>query len=188
MADKKEKKGLFYFLGCVFKVVFSIIKLIIMVVWKVLRVTGLILPMLYAIAGLILYLLVGFNPFLFRDGPMFVECILYAVGFGLSCLAALIISIKNLVIKPASSFKQGFDATLVKKDKKEEDNVEMPEKGLQDVRIEEPKTSYHEKPKVYFSEMQNRLIHEYRDRFEVFILKGKEEVLEKVEYKIEDQR
>ncbi len=179
MADNKDKKGFSYFVGSFAKVVFSIIRLTILVIWKVLKVTGLILPALYALIGVVLYLLVGFNPFLFKDGPMFVECVLYAIGFALSGLAALMISIKNLILKPMKNFKDGYKSTLKK-------DGEKSENGLQNIKVEEPKSTNIEKPKVYFSEMQNRLVHEYKDRFEVFIVKGKEQILEKVEYKIED--
>ncbi len=172
--DKKEKKGFFFVLGGLFKVLFAIIG----VLFKVLKKTGLIIPMLYALCGLVLYLVVGFNPLTFAE-DVYLECVLYAVGFGLSAVACLIIAVKNLVIKPAKSFKKGFSSTLAKKKDKGE-------QGLPDIAVEEPKQASTEKPRIYYSEMQKRLIHEYQDRFEVYIQKGSQEILEKVEYKIDN--
>ncbi len=173
--DKKEKKGFFYTLGSVVKVVYAVIRGLIRVLSK----TGLIIPGLYALAGCILYLAVGFNPVLFEES-VYLESVLYAIGFGLATLACAIIFVKNIIVKPCKSFKQGFASTLAKKD-------ENTEQGLPNITIEEPKQQQSELPKVYYSEMQKRLIKEYSNRFEVYIQKGSREILEKVEYKIDNQ-
>ncbi len=172
--EKKQKKGFFYILGSIFKVIFFVVKSI----FKLLCKTGLIIPGLFALAGVILYWVVDFNPIAFEES-VYLESVLYAIGFGLSCLACAIIAVKNLVIKPAKNFKEGFSATLAKKSKPQES-------GLPNIQIEEPKQAQQERPKIYYSEMQKRLIHEYKDRFEVYIQKGNQEILEKVEYKIDN--
>ncbi len=199
--DKKKKKGFFYFLGCVFKAIYSVLKVIVIFIWKILKATGLYLALLYALVGLILYLVIDFNPLLFGRGDMLLECILYAVGMGLCLIFALVISIRNFIVKPIKRFGQGFMEFGTKRDDKEDEEqnetFELPKQHLEEPKqeIEERRAPLFARPvrtgervKVYYSGMQDRLIREYDDRFEVYVTVDGVERLEKVEYKLDDER
>lgn len=200
--DKKKKRGFFYFLGCVFKAIYSVLKVIVLFIWKVLKATGLYLAVLYALVGLILYLTIDFNPLLFGAGDMLLECILYAVGMGLCLVFALVISIRNFIVKPLKRFGQGFMEFGSRPVQEEKIETKEEPFGLPKQHIEEPKQEIEErhapifsrpvrtgeKVKVYYSGMQDRLIREYDDRFEVYVTVDGVERLEKVEYKLDDDR
>lgn len=207
--DKKKKRGFFYFLGCVFKAIYSVLKVIVIFIWKILKATGLYLALLYALVGLVLYLTIDFNPLLFGNGDMLLECILYAAGMGLCVVFALVISIRNFIVKPLKRFGQGFmefgskPSNEDKSETKEEafelpkQHIEEPERHVLESRpeIEERRSPIFARPvrtgervKVYYSGMQDRLIREYDDRFEVYVTVDGVERLEKVEYKLDDER
>ena len=81
----------------VFKLVGKIIKSLFEVLTGLVVFFGLYIPLFYLVFGL---LLLGFTDF--RFGGTGVYQILYYIGLGISCLAALIISIRNFFVRPLS--------------------------------------------------------------------------------------
>lgn len=83
----------------VFSVIWSVLELVLSVVAKVVVYFGLYLPIMSLIFGGALYLAYGFNPF---GGG--VDGNLYIFGLCLSILGAVIITIRNVIIKPIQKY------------------------------------------------------------------------------------
>lgn len=168
-------------LGSVLRFIASVLELILRIIINLLLFFGLWLPLVYALFGLALYLGLGFNPL---DWEL--EGQLYISGFATCILCSLIITIRNLIVKPAKQVFDGFRTPLWqrKKDKK----IEL-------VEIQKPKKTItnsgknlikKEKPIIYYSSVEpDILIHEYADRFEIFKVENNKARLESVEYKHE---
>ncbi len=208
MPEKSEekKKGFGHVLGTITKAIFTVLKVIVIFIFKVLKITGLYLPILYAFAGVVLYITTDFNPLLFGKGDMLLECILYAIGMGVCVLCALLITLKHIVVNPIKKIKNGLkkpekteETSEEKTEDKTEDKIQKEENIVPKEEVEEPKVQnieekvqyvkpirVGEKVKVYYSNMQDRLIREYDDRFEVYVTKDGVERLEKVEYKLNE--
>lgn len=183
---KKEKKSgclVGVAMGSALKViaigVLELSKLII----KLLVFFGLWLPLIYTLFGLILYYTLNFNPFeLQLEGQLFIS------GFVACVICSVIISIRNLIIKPIKSVAKGFKTpiwTKVPIKEKEEPTKKLKTKhpivatSLEE--IEKPR------PSIYYSTLEmNTLIHEYKDRFEIYRLEDNKAKLERVEYKDEN--
>lgn len=181
---KKEKKS-----GCMAGVaVGSALKAIAIglmeltkLIGKLLIFFGLWLPFVYAVFGVILYYALHFNPFNWT-----LEGQLYTSGFVACVICSVIISIKNLIIKPVKSVAKGFKTPIWTKVPIEEKENIAPitkrKKGIMDTStiLEKPR------PSIYYSTLEeNTLIHEYEDRFEIYRLEGNKAKLERVEYKDE---
>lgn len=123
------------------------------------------------------------------------ESVLYVFGLIICCICSLIIAVKNVIIKPAQNFKEGYKNPVWKK--KEEDKiitkqaVAKPKKNkprLLPIDRENVKTveilSSKKFPKRYYSVLEeDTLIYEFEDRFEVFKEIRDKEIYVKTEYK-----
>lgn len=178
------------FVGGLLNALFSVFKFILWLLFMMITRLGLWIPALYALFGLGLYLFADFNPLDIGS----VESIMFAVGFGASILCALIIAVRNVIIKPMKGVVEGYKNPFWKK----KSDKEAPEKQRQPepVPVQEPQYGVPnryvevpvyrtERPKVYRSELEpDSIIHEYGDRFEVFVtLPDGREILDKIEYK-----
>lgn len=187
VVTKKQRPSTF--VGGLLNALVSVFKFILWLVFMALTKLGLWIPALYALFGVGLYLFADFNPFDFGT-----ESILYLVGFGASVLCALIIAVRNVIVKPLKGVVEGYKNPFWKKS---DDGKEPKQKAKEvEVKAENPpdRVPYQyeeapkpriERPKIYRSELEpDSLIHEYSDRFEVFVtLPDGREVLDKIEYK-----
>lgn len=162
---------------------------------------GLWIPSIYALFGCVLYLVFKFNPF-----DKSINAQLYLAGFALTVFCALIITVKNIVIKPTKSIIEGYKYPMWKRDKAQPKEQEAPpeydkeyKKDKRKKKIKEPenryirypkeeykepKPEYKEQPRIYYSVREkDTLIHEYSDRFEVYRIVEGRPLLHKVEYK-----
>lgn len=189
------KKGCFFglILGSILKLLVGIFKGVIFVLsWSIVYL-GLWVPFLYAIVGLVLFFTVQFNPFEWTTWGQ-----LYFAGFIASVVAALIITVRNIILKPLKSVSDGYKNPVWKRNKEKEEPVrETPRPSRVSAKREEPEDemppirktprAYEEAPLVYESELEHgSIVHEYSDRFEVFVLKNGRLVLDKVEMKNEE--
>ena len=185
-------------LGSVFRAIFYLIGVVVKVLASVLVFTGLWVPAVYALLGGILYLIYHFDP-LNNQG---LYEYLYLTGAIITVVIALIIFIRNLIVKPIKKAVTGDDGTepwkkkkeKKKKEKSEERGEWVPKKRLfsrqkeekpeEKVIFEEPVFEKKEEPNIYLSAVEeNTLIHEYSDRFEVYKLVNGRAIRDKVEYK-----
>lgn len=182
MASKRRAGCAFFILfGSLIKLLYTILNITAQFFAVIFGFFGLWIPLLYALVGVALFGFLGFNPFEWT-----IEGQLYIAGFAACCACSLIISIRNLVLKPIRSVVQGFREPIWKS--KEENG----EKGSPKRRIREPERksiapataeAQQEKPEIYFSQIENVLVHEYTDRFEIFELNDGKLKLDRVEYK-----
>ena len=130
--------------GKIFGILFKAIDIAITTVAKFIAYFGLYIPLVYLIYGGILWLSLDFNPF---GGG--VDGNLYVFGFALCFVCALIISVRNLIIKP---FKRHFiDSRIVEYDGK--------------------RLSRHapEAPRIYKSRVnQGIIVYEYENRYDLY--------------------
>lgn len=195
--------------GCAFGLLFgSFIRLFVTLVEVVVRFLagilvffGLWIPFLYALVGVVLFLTLKFNPF-----DWGIEGQLFIAGFVASCVCSLVITVRNLIIKPVRSTVQGFVNPVWQK-KAERENEEL---GRHNRKVRQPKpqerpakrldkesaaerhfatvtpapTAATEKPEIYYSRLEDDLlVHEFSDRFELYRMIGNKAKLERVEYK-----
>ncbi len=85
------------------KLFFKLLKSVIQVLSGLIVFLGLYIPLFYVFFGLILLITTDFS-----FGGTGTDQILFYVGLGLSCIAALIISIRNLLVRPISSVFSSF--------------------------------------------------------------------------------
>ncbi|MDD4315885.1 MAG: hypothetical protein PHC84_01850 [Clostridia bacterium] len=165
-------------LGSVLRFIVSTLELILKIVINLLVFFGLWLPLVYALFGLGLYLGFHFNPL---DWTL--EGQLYVSGFVTCVLCSLIITIRNLIVRPAKSVFYGFKTPLWTR--KKDENIELVEIKKTKKKMKEPfEEKKIEKPKIYYSAVEsNTLIHEYTDRFEIYKIENNKARLESVEYK-----
>ncbi|MBQ2714427.1 MAG: hypothetical protein IJF76_02220 [Clostridia bacterium] len=146
--------GIFF----VLKFIFWLLKCIVTVLGDFIIFFGLYIPGLYLIFGA---LLVRFSNFSFTTPST--DLNLFFMGLGLSVLCAVIITIRNLVVKP---FKAVFGKT---KEKTKENIKSRPRfKKSEDKprRQEENNSPY---PLIYRSEIYPEItVHEYEDRFDLY--------------------
>lgn len=184
---KKQRPSTF--VGGLLNAMVSVVKFILWLLFMLITKLGLWIPALYALFGVGLYLFADFNPF-----DLGGESILYLVGFGASVLCALIIAVRNVIVKPLKGVVEGYKNPFWKKSggekepKQKAKQVEVQEQKSPDSipnRYEETPKPRIERPKIYRSELEpDSIVHEYSDRFEVFVaLPDGREVLDKIEYK-----
>ena len=187
VVTKKQRPSTF--VGGLLNALVAVFKFILWLLFMLITKLGLWIPALYALFGVGLYLFADFNPF-----DLGGESILYLVGFGASVLCALIIAVRNVIVKPLKGVVEGYKNPFWKKtdgekEKKEkskpaEAEVQKPAERIPNQYEEIPKQRI-ERPKIYRSELEpDSIVHEYSDRFEVFVtLSDGREVLDKIEYK-----
>ncbi|MDR3186504.1 MAG: hypothetical protein LBU04_06870 [Christensenellaceae bacterium] len=93
--EQKESTTAGLFFGSLFRLIFASLKIAFMFLFKIIILFGLWLPLVYAGFGLILYVSIGFNPF---EGVLYKD--VYVTGFSLCMVGAVIISVRNIFIKP----------------------------------------------------------------------------------------
>lgn len=118
----KRAKGCAFglLIGTLLRTMFVVIEFLARIVAKILVLFGLWIPLIYAIFGVILYYFFHFNPFDFS-----LYSTLYLSGAAASVVGSLIISIRNIVLKPAHSVMEGFKHPLWEKNR--EENIEKEE-------------------------------------------------------------
>ncbi len=165
-------------LGSVLRFIASALELILRIIINLLLFFGLWLPLVYALFGLALYLGLGFNPLDWQ-----LEGQLYISGFVTCILCSLIITIRNLIVKPAKQVFDGFKTPLWQR--KKDKNIELVEiRKAKKTTIEAKKPTKKEKPNIYYSAVEaDTLIHEYSDRFEIYKIDNNKARLQSVEYK-----
>lgn len=165
--------------------VFLVRGLVQLVAW-VLYFFGLWAPAVYALFGLFLHIFLRFDPFAYDA-----LSVAYLAGFGLSVLLAAFLAFRNLVGNPIqntlSSLKRFTSATA-----SEEKPAPIPQKRRRSTPAAARPAAVAssaaapspEAPDVYWSAVEPQtLIHEYRDRFEVYRMNDGKRTLKKVEYK-----
>lgn len=96
---------------------------------KILMLFGLWIPLIYAIIGIILYYGFGFNPFDFS-----IYSSLYLSGAVACVVCCMVISIRNIIIRPAKSIYDGFRHPLWEKNR--EKNIEKEEEEFENYVLE----------------------------------------------------
>lgn len=109
------------FLGSVLRSIVEFSVFVLRILTKILIIFGLWVPAVYAIFGLIMYLAFDFSPFDFSTYST-----IYLSGAVACVVCSLIISVKNIIIKPAKSIYKGYKHPFW--EKKEE---EKPPQSLQ---------------------------------------------------------
>jgi len=87
----------------ILKLLFKFLKKIVQLLTSLIIFLGLYIPLFYLLFGVIL---LATTPFTF--GGTGTDQILYYIGFGLSCVASVIIAIRNLLVRPFSSVFSGL--------------------------------------------------------------------------------
>ena len=145
----------------VFTVLWKIIKVIAEIIAKVLYYLGIWVPLLYLAYGGILKLI-------FKEFYLFsvdTNSVIYLTGFVLTIFISIIISVKNLILKP---FRKIFE--------KRKDVVEYDNNNL--------KSGAPEAPKIYRSRVNKGIIvYEYSNRYDLYEPKDDKLVLVSTEFK-----
>lgn len=199
---KKAGCALGLMFGSFLKLLTAILNITVHFLAAVFSFFGLWLPFIYALIGFILYFAFKFNPF---EGGT--EGQLFIAGFAASCICALVITIRNLIIKPIKSTLTGYANPIW-----EDANKKLEEYRRPNVRIRQPEkrvyadrreeecgkrepsrpreygkriaAGEYEKPEIYYSKLEEGLlVHEFSDRFELYRIVGDRAKLERVEYK-----
>lgn len=176
-------------------VVWGVIKSAWILAWR----TGALWPAGYALYGLILYLGWGFEPF---AGGVWSG--IFIAGGVVCIMLFLIKAALNTVSEPKRAFGEGFKNPVWEKRKK---TVSAPSRERRIGKPEENEYRYteyrnynngsrnaekpvstkfykpREKAKVYMSALEDRLIYEYPDRFEVYVVEDNDKLLERIEFK-----
>lgn len=161
--------------------------------------TGALWPVGYAVYGSILYLGWGFDPF---GGGVWSG--IFIAGGVVCMLLFLIQAALNTVSEPKRAFGEGFTNPVWEKRKKTVPATSRPRKRENAEDDEYRYTEYRnlksgnrnaekpvanktykprEKAKVYMSALEDRLIYEYSDRFEVYVVEDNGKLLERIEFK-----
>lgn len=142
-----------------------LIKIIIEVCASIIYYCGLYVPLAYLVYGGILYGVFDFPPFSKgTDGA------LYILGFALTLVCALMIAVKNLIIKPYD--KHFRKSSVVEYGKNEKLSKHAPEA-----------------PKIYKSKVNRGVIvYEYENRYDLYEQRGDGLELVKTEYKYNKKR
>ncbi len=82
----------------VIKLIFKLLAVIVKVLASLIVFFGLYIPLFYGVFGIVLLATTEFS-----FGGAGTDQILYYVGFGLCCVASVIISIRNLIVRPLSA-------------------------------------------------------------------------------------
>ena len=161
-------------LGSALRLLALILEFFIRLIANLLVFFGLWVPFLYSILGLCLYFFLDFNPL---DWDL--EGQLYFAGLAVCLVCSGVITIRNLVLKPAKSVVKGYKEPLWKKDREKKVKKDMRAYPSETLREE-----IEERPNIYYSAIEeDTLIHEYSDRFEIFRLHDNRAKLDRIEYK-----
>ncbi len=146
---------------------------------------GLYIPFFYCIFGLVLY-----GAFDFNFNVSGTESTLFFSGLGLSLLCSLIITVRNLIVRPIKSAFAYTEQTYRPTYREEERRYferrgypsarryydSAPREGREEAdgyMRREYESNEHHMPIIYYSEREpDLLIYEYEDRFEVFVDNG----------------
>ena len=82
----------------VIKLIFKLLAVIVRVLASLIVFFGLYIPLFYGVFGIILLVATDFT-----FGGTGTDQVLYYVGFGLCCVASVIISVRNLIVRPLSA-------------------------------------------------------------------------------------
>ena len=88
----------FMIIWTVIKLFFKLLAVLVKVLASLIIFFGLYIPLFYGVFGIVLLATTEFT-----FGGAGTDQVLYYIGFGLSCLAAVIISIRNLIVRPLSA-------------------------------------------------------------------------------------
>jgi hypothetical protein len=116
----KRAKGCAFglLIGTVIRTLIVVVEFLSRILAKILVLFGLWIPLIYAIFGVILYYIFHFNPFDFS-----LYSTLYLSGAAACIVSCLIISIRNIVIRPARSVYDGYKHPLWERNR--EKNIEQ---------------------------------------------------------------
>lgn len=141
-------KGAGFLLGASFggvaRVIIKIIKIAVRAIGNAIFYFGLYVPLLFLAFGAVLFGIFRFNPF-----DLSVDSQLYLFGFALSCVCAVILAVKNLIIHPYYKFIKKTEVVEYK-DKKLSKNAP-------------------EAPRIYKSRVNPGIIvYEYSNRYDLY--------------------
>lgn len=105
--------------GSVLKGIVTVLKFLTTLIAKLLIVFGLWIPLLYAAVGGVLYLAFQFNPF-----DLSLYSTLYLSGAVACVLCSLVISVKNIIVKPAKSVYEGYKHPVWEKNREQKIAIE----------------------------------------------------------------
>lgn len=123
----KKAKGCAFglLIGTLLRTLIVVVEFLSRLLAKVLVLFGLWIPLIYAIFGVILYYVFHFNPFDFS-----IYSTLYLSGAAACVVSSLIISIRNIILRPAKSVYDGYKHPLWERHRDE--NIEKEEEEFQD--------------------------------------------------------
>lgn len=200
-----EKKGCAFGLmaGSALRALVTFFKYFFIFLFRLMSKLGLWVPAIYAVFGLVLNLAFDFNPF-----DKSIDAWLYIAGLGITIACALVISFRNIILKPSRKIIEGYRYPVWNRDRegnivryrtpadadryppgwaeeREARREKRKKKTEKPAPAPEPEQEpYRERPKIYYSARErDTLIHEYSDRFEVFRVVDGKTLLHKVEYK-----
>ncbi|HKL74153.1 MAG TPA: hypothetical protein VJ903_04610 [Clostridia bacterium] len=118
----KRAKGCAFglLIGTLIRTMILVVEFLSRILAKILVLFGLWIPLIYAIFGVILYYVFHFNPFDFS-----LYSTLYLSGAAACVVSCLIISIRNIVLRPAKSVYEGYKHPLWERHR--EKNIEAEE-------------------------------------------------------------
>ena len=165
---------------------FLLVKSIFYLLHKLISFLGLWAPLIYSLFGVILFFGFNFNPF---DGDP--NSALFITGFALCTVSTAVIAGKNLIIKPFLYISEKISGGQVEPliEKEQEPEIGRKKKRVDASEMIRKKATgelkkIDERPQVYTSKLEpDLLIHEYSDRFEVFVVKNGKPHIDKIEYK-----
>lgn len=133
------------------KTIGSVVNFLLHVIAYIMLFLGLYIPLLYLIYGLIISGVFKFE--LFNIGNLYSN--LYVWGLGLSFVVSLIISVRNIFLKPASKIAEKLSLKSTKNARKN--------------KIYGEKRHFDDYPLIYESQVHSGVIvHEYEEYFDLF--------------------
>lgn len=157
-------------------------QLLIKIILQLILYLGLWIPGMYVLFGVILYYTLSFNPL-----DLQLEGQLYFSGLAACILCSIIITVRNIIVKPISSIYRGPKTPAISAREEAESGRD------EDLNNQEKSARYGKRhsyeiprPSIYYSIIEeDTLIHEYEDRFEIYKVEENKARLERVEYKNE---
>ena len=165
---------------------FVLIKSLFYFLHKLISFLGLWAPGIYCLFGVVLYFGFSFNPF--EGDP---NSALFVTGFAITCISAVIITGRNLLVRPFLYIREKvvgsdndikpdeffIDKSNARKRKTDAETL-IRRKAAGELKRAD------ERPLVYYSKIEpDTLVHEYSDRFEVFRVRNGKPYIYKIEYK-----
>lgn len=174
----------------------GLIKTVGVLMWR----TGAVWVAGYAVYGAVLYAIWGFDPF--SGGGVWTG--MFWTGGALCAMLFIVTAAKNFVSHPVEAAKEGYENPVWEK-RAPAENPSRRRRFTEEQRRDKPYSEYRnvkngspyvkkvskapagktarERPKVYMSGLEDRLIYEYSDRFEVYIVDDDVKTLERIEFK-----